>query len=643
MVFTSRNLDWWCERGILALVLAILVFAPLAFGAVYGVAFLVVQVLVMGVAALWLVRLWGGHKPKLLWPPLTWAVVAFVLYAVGRYFTADVEYVARQELIRILVYAFVFLAVVSNVYDQEATELVTYTLIVVAALASSYAVTQFLHHSNRVWNLTSPYPSRASGTYINPDHFAGFLELVLPLALSFLMAGRVGVVTRVLLLYATLTIMGGLTVTFSRGGWVAATAGMLMLFGFLLCHRNHRLRALVVLMVLAGVGGFCTEHYLSNTVAFKRRVVKADENGPPVLDTQARLQMWGAAVQMWRDHPWWGVGPGHFDCRFGEYRPPGFQQDPAHAHDDYLELLADWGVAGGVIVLGGMGIFVFGLAKTWRHVRREEDDFGYGMSSRYAFFLGAVSGLFALAVHSLVDFNLHVPANALAGVAVLGLLASNLRFATKRYWVRARRPLQWALTGVLGGLVVYFSAQAWRRGGEIVWTTRADLLPKYSTEEAVARQKALAWEPKNYVNVYKVGECYLNQSKDGGDDYASLAQTALTFYAQSIRLNPYYAYCQLGSGSCLDWLGRHGEAEKYFGTAETRDPNNNFIVANIGLHYVQVGDYAAARQWFIRADKLANGQNQIAINYIYNICQPKLEQKASGQLPMSLFYNGKDN
>jgi hypothetical protein len=52
MVFTSRNLDWWCERGILALVLAILVFAPLAFGAVYGVALLVVQLLVMGVAAL---------------------------------------------------------------------------------------------------------------------------------------------------------------------------------------------------------------------------------------------------------------------------------------------------------------------------------------------------------------------------------------------------------------------------------------------------------------------------------------------------------------------------------------------------------------------------------------------------------------
>src|SRR5665213_815548 len=201
MVFTRRNLDWWCERGILTLVLAALVFAPLAFGAVHAWAFLVVQALVMGVLALWAVRLWGGHKPKLLWPPLAWAVTAFVLYAVARYFTADIEYVARLELIRILLYAFLFLAVVSNLYSQDAAETISYTLTAVAALTSSYAVAQFLHHSNQVWNLTSPFSGRASGTYINPDHFAGFLELVLPLPLAFLLAGRVGVITRVVLAY----------------------------------------------------------------------------------------------------------------------------------------------------------------------------------------------------------------------------------------------------------------------------------------------------------------------------------------------------------------------------------------------------------------------------------------------------------
>jgi O-antigen ligase len=626
-------------------VLAALVFAPLAFGAVYVWSFLVVQILTLGVAALWLVRVWGGHKPKLLWPPLAWAVLAFVAYAVARYLTADIEYVARQELIRILIYAFLFFAVSSNLYNQDATEIIAYTLTVVAALTSSYALVQFLHHSNHVWNLTSPYAGRASGTYINPDHFAGFLELVLPLPLAFLMAGRVGVITRVLLAYATVTILVGLAVTVSRGGWVAAGAGFLMLFGFLLCHRNHRLRAFLVLLVLSVVVASFSAYFLSNNIAFMRRAVR-QVDGPPALDVGARLDMWKAAVQIWRDHPWWGGGPGHFDYRFREYRPEGFQQDPDHAHDDYLELLADWGMVGGLIVLGGIGIFIIGMVKSWPHVRREENDFGSGMSSRYAFYLGAVSGLFALAVHSLVDFNLHIPANALAGVTLLALVASNIRFATKRYWVRTRLPWQFALTALFAGFMLYLGTQAWRRGGEEFWTKRAERVPigpNYSNDQAALLEKALACEPKNSLTAYNIGECFWTQSLDGGDDYASLAQKALDFYEQGIRLNPHDERCALRAGMCLDWLGHHLDAEKYYATAEKLDPNGDFIVANIGWHYLQIGDYAAARQWFIRALKLSNWKDETAKASLYQVCEPKLLQKATGQLPMSLFYNGKDN
>lgn len=642
MVFTRRNLDWWCERGILMFVLAALIFAPLAFGAVYVWSFLVVQALAIGVALLWLVRLWGGHKPKLLWPPLAWAVTAFVLYALARYFTADIEYVARQELIRILLYAFLFFAVVSNLYSQDSAETITYTLTVVATFAASYAIFQFLHHSNRVWNLTSPYPGRASGTYINPDHFAGFLELVLPLPLAFLMAARIGVTARVLLGYAVLVIMAGLAVTFSRGGWIAAGAGILVLLSFLICHRNHRLRALLVLVFLLAGGTYFTVHILSNSITYMRRVSKPDESGPSVLDMSSRLETWSGALQMWKDHPWYGVGPGHFDYRFRQYRPEPLQVRPEHAHNDYLELLADWGVAGGVLVLAGIGIFVWGLVRSWRHVRREENTFGTGMSTRYAFYLGAVSGLSALAVHSVVDFNLHILANAMVGVVVMALVAANLRFATERYWLRARLPVQIALTVLLGGLACFLGTQIWRLGGEMVWTGRAEILPVFSNEQAAALQKALAYEPKNYLTAYNIGECFRTQSLDGGDNYAELGEKALDFYRLGTRLNPHDAYCRLRTGMCLDWLGRSTEAEKYYLEAETLDPNGNFVVGNIGWHYVQTGDYPAARQWFLRADRLANWRNEMAKNYLLLICEPKLADRASGKLPISLFYPAKE-
>jgi len=642
MVLTRRNLDWRCERGILTLVLAVLVFAPLAFGAVYAWAFLVVQALVIGVLVVWAVRLWAGHKPKLLWPPLAWALAAFVAYAVARYFTSDIEYVARLELIRILLYAFLFLAVVSNLYSQDASETITYTLTIVAALAASYAVAQFLRHSNQVWNLTSPYPGRASGTYINPNHFAGFLELVLPLPLAFLLAGRVSVVTRIVLAYAALTIAAGLAVTFSRGGWVAAAAGIFLLLGFLLAHQNHRVRALLLLLALLAGGGLFTAHYLSQSVGYMRRVAKPDASGPAVLDTESRLQMWAGGWRMWQDHLWCGVGPGQFDYRFREYRPEVIQARPDHAHNDYLELLADWGVVGAVLVFGGVGIFIFGLVKSWPHVRREENAFGSGMSNRYAFYLGAVSGLFALAVHSIVDFNLHIPANALAGVIILALVASNVRFATKRHWLRARLPVQLALSAVLAAAVVGFAAQAWRCGGETLWLARAENQPYFSLERAADLQKALACEPQNFQTAYDIGECYRTQSQDATNDL-ELAQTALDYYARSIRLNPHDAYGPLRSGMCLDELGHHLDAEKFYHTAETLDPNGYFTVANIGWHYVQTGDFAAAREWFERSTKLASFKDNMSYNFIYEICEPKLMEKASGTLPLRMFYPAKDN
>ncbi len=633
MVLTRKNLDWWCERGILLLVLGMLTFAPLAFGAVDAWAFLVVQGLAAGVFVLWVARLWLDRKPKLLWPPLAWAVVAFTLYAVARYFTADIEYVARLEMIQVVLFAFLFFTVVNNLHGQDEALIISFTLIALATLIAGYAVAQLAHHSNQVWNMISPYPGRASGTFISPNNLAGFLAMLLPLALAFLLVGRVSVVTRILLGYAAVAMVAGLAVTFSRAGWMAAAAGIFLLLGILLGHGNHRLKAVLLLVVMLAGGGYFTSHYLSKTVGYMQRVASPDgDSGLEVIgaSSDSRRQMWGAAAQMWRDNFWWGVGPAHYDYRFREYRPEIVQARPDRAHNDYLNLLADWGVVGGVIVFAGIGIFIFGLAKTWPHVRREENDFGHGQSNRFAFFLGAVCGLAALAVHSAMDFNLHIPANALIGVTLLALLASNLRFATERHWFRVRLPVTLALTFMLGAVAVYFTSQDWRRGGEAWWLARAEKLPFFSPARAAALQQAFAHEPKNFQTAYEIGECFRTQSLDGGQDFTALAQAAMDWYARGTGLNPHDGYDFLRTGMCLDWIGKHAEAEPFFSAAEARDPNGYYMTANIGWHFVQTGDYAAARQWFLRSLKLDSHNNNIAQNYL-RICESKLLQKASGQ------------
>jgi O-antigen ligase len=640
MVFTRKNVDWWCERGILSLVLGMLVFAPLAFGAVDAWAWLVMQCGAAGVFIFWAARLWANPKPRLLWPPFCWAVLAFMVYAVARYFTAEIEYVARLELLQVLVFGFLFFAAVNNLRGQEEISAVSFTLIAVGTVTACYAVAQLMHHSNQVWNQLSPYIGRASGTFISPNNLAGLLAMLLPLALAYLLVGKVSIMTRILLAYAALAMAAGLAVTFSRGGYLAAATGIIFLLGILLGHGNHRLKAALLLVVILTVGGFGTSHYLSQTVGYMRRVAAPEENtSRELIDASAssRLALWGAAARMWADHPWFGVGPAHFDYRFREYRPESVQGRPDRVHNDYLNLLADWGAVGGVIVLGGAGIFIFWLRRTWPQVRREENDFGSGQGNRFAFFLGATCGVVALAVHSAMDFNLHIPANALVGVTLLALLTSNVRYATERYWQRPRVPLKLALTTGLGVVVIYLGVQTWRLGGEGHWLAQAQKLPVFSPERAAALEKAFACEPKNFATAYDLGECWRMQSLEGGSNFAAQGRQALAWYARARRLNPQDGYSLLRTGMCLDWLGQSAEAEPFYLQAEALDPNGYFMVANIGWHYVETGDYATAREWFTRSLRLSANDNAIAANYLA-ICEARMVAKASGQRPLPFGY-----
>lgn len=621
-------LDRFFERGILALILAMVVFAPLAMGAVDVPEFLCVQGLIAGVMLLWALRLAFSPEPRLFWPPICWVVVAFAAYAIGRYLTADIEYIARQELIQTLLYAFLFLAIVNNLTSRESTQIITFTLVFLAAAISCYAIWQFATHSHWVWNLISPYQGRASGTYISPNNFACFLEMILPLALAFLLAGRVKPFTRILLAYAAVAMAGGLAVTFSRGGWVAAAVGVLVLLAMMTCLRQHRLPALAVLVLVLAGGTLFVTKYLSTTLSYAVRIESVAQSGSP--DLEFRSQMWKAAEEMWKNHFWFGVGPAHYDYHFNKYRDENVQARPNRAHNDYLNLLADWGTTGGIIVAAGMIAFAVSLGKTWKAVRPDDHDFTRGMSNRLAFFLGGTAALIALAAHSIVDFNLHIPANALIGLTLLGLLTAQLRLTGSDYRHEARLPIKTIVIVALMGGIFYFSLEGYRGGAAFFWQEKGQNADLPLLQRADFLKKSFAIEPENPLTSYQIAELYRIQSFQGDADYETLAETAIKWYSQAMKLNPFDSYSVLGCGICLDWLGRHGEAEPYFSRAEALDPNGYFIVSEIGWHYLQTGDYAAAHVWLQRSLRLKWNDNDLAHSY-WDLVESKLLENASGR------------
>jgi len=617
-------LDRWCELGILALVLAILTFGPLAFGAVPVWAFLVIQGLAVGVLLLWGVRLWLQPRPQLLWTPICWAVAAFVIYAIVRYLTADIEYVARQELMRVLVYAVVFLAVLNNLHRQESTQAIAFALIFLAMALSFDAVYQFITGTNRVWGVANtPYLHRASGTYVSPNHLGGFLEMVLPLGLAYTLTSRVKPVLKVFLGYASLAILAGIIVTLSRGSWVSTALSLVVFFGVLLFQRGHRLASLALLIVIISGGAFV----LSRSFAFQSRLKQV--GAPAKVGEETRLALWESAIKIWQENVLWGVGPAHYDYRFRQYRPEFVQQRPARVHNDFLNALADWGVAGTCVLAAGWGLLGLGVMKTWPSVRGSSNDLrGRKNSNKYAFVLGASVGLVAILVHSTCDFNMHIPANALLAVTLMALLSSHLRFATERYWTRAGLWTRLAATAVLVGGAFYLGQQGWRHTREYCYLRRAGAAPNFSPEKVVLLKKAYEVEPMNPETTFAIGEAYRIQSSEGGDNYRELATQAMDWFGRTIKLNQWGGYGYLRYGWCLDWLDRSAEAEPYFNRADELDPNGYFTLANIGLHYVQVENYAAARPWFERSLRLEWQRNPISHTYL-QIARARLKEAAT--------------
>lgn len=610
---TRKRLDQFCEKGIIALVGGIVVFGPLATGAVRPMDFLTIQALTALALTLWILRFWLNKNHRLLFPPVCWAMLAFVGLAWFRYHGADLEYVARREFLKILVYAALFLLVVNNLHKQETTQLVSLLLLAVATLLSLYAIYQWVGQSEYVWHFRKPaqYIGRGSGSYICPNHLAGFLELVAPLGIAFLFAGRYNYTFKVFLGYGCIVILAGIAVTMSRGGWLAIGAALALFFLLLLRKRQYRIPALAALLMLAAT----TTIVYQKSDKLQNRLQKMREGGSAAF-IGTRPAIWKAAWKMWQDNKIWGVGPGHFDYHFHQYRPQEIQARPGRVHNDYLNLLVDWGIIGASLAgIGGL-LLVGGLIQTQKYVNRASKDIGANRNSnRSAFLLGSLCSALALSVHSFFDFNLHVPANASVAVVILALAASHLRFTSARHWVNDRPGLKTAYTVPLAAIVVFLIVNGFQSAREQWHLLRAEAA-ETRREQMERMKKAAQIEPRNFETLYNIGESLKHLGFRSAENAEENLEASILWFQKSSKIHPQFAFNYIGIGMALDRLNRVDEATPYYEEAVKLDPNQHEVLNYMGWHQVNRGDYSAARKYFERSLEIKWWDNHLPLNYL---------------------------
>lgn len=599
------RLDAWLARAISALLIAILVTAPLAMGALRDQEFFWLQI--MGVAAglLWLWRLWLNPAQKILLPPIVWPLAAFSVYAIIHYFAADVEYLARKEVVRVLFYMLFFLLVLNHFRDWRLVDLTIGILLVLGMALSVYALRQYLTGTSAVWHFVRPaYAFRGSGTFIYPNHFAGFAEMLLVLGLAYVFLGTSSKWVRTLFIYCSAWLMLGIYVSMSRAGWVAAILGLLLLMPVLLRNRRRQIFAFILFVALL-VTGLMWE---LKTQEITSRLQGIGGN-VPTSGINTRRALWTSAYKVWRESPVFGVGPAHFEERFRKHREPPFQWRPGHAHCDYLNVLADWGLVGAGLLAIAFGLYAVPVARAWIKTVLDPAALNAATTNFFALVCGGFAATAALLVHSLVDYQWYAPGVMLLFVSIIAMSVAQTQAARFEYSARV------LLSVAIATLAILLSYHGSRTVREHHWLDQARHARTFEMRVS-ALERAFKVEPTNFETAYQLGENYRLLSWQGEEGYRELAAKAIEWLDRAATLNRLDPYPPMRKAMCLDWLKRHPEAEAAILHALSLDPNREEVLAITGWHYFQAGDFAKARHYFDEANMRNWRGNPIALQYL---------------------------
>ena len=322
---------------------------------------------------------------------------------------------SRVSLLKSLAYAGIFFLALVLCNRRSRVHRLAQVLVYAAVAHAVYAVLLHLAGAQQDFFGIRLRHENAAGTYVNRNHFAGFLEMSLAIGIGLLIAGLSDrsadtwkkflrltlewiLSPKMVLRLALCVLVIALTTTHSRMGNAAFFASLLVAGAVGIALSRYATRNTVLLLAsLVAIDLFVVGSWFGVEKLAKRVQETTME------DVQAREEPPEAAMNLIRDYPVFGAGPGTFYLAFPPYRTEKIGSFFVHAHNDYVQFAAESGVLG----LAILGVFVLlCVAAALRAQWQRRDPLMRGMS------FACIMGVTAILIHSWVDFNLQIPANA---------------------------------------------------------------------------------------------------------------------------------------------------------------------------------------------------------------------------------------
>ena len=406
----SVALDEFIAKG----TIAVLIFTALAHGAVEPWSVALFEVMVTGLLLLWGIKALADRHLEISVPLATIPILAFLALGLvqsiafaggtGSRLSLSMDVEATRHAVTTLIFLTgSFLLAANFLITKERLLLLSNVLTGFGTLLAVFALIQYFTWDHRMyWLRATPYD--VFGPFVNRNHFAGYMAMLAPIPIGLMLTVVRG---QARLIYGFAAVIMGIAaiVSGSRSG-VFSLFGALLFIALLSRRRtqNQSTRlsriASVAIVAVAIVGGVL---WIGATPVIERfgRAVDAlvHSEGPDL----SRPEIWRDTLRVIRTYPILGTGLGSYATVYPAHAQTAEHFGLNYAHNDYLQVLADNGIAGGFIVIGFAAIILIGIYRGLRST----DPLSGGMS------LAAGAGIIAVAIQSLSDTDLQIPSNAL--------------------------------------------------------------------------------------------------------------------------------------------------------------------------------------------------------------------------------------
>ena len=348
-------------------------------------------------------------------------------------------YATRTELLKIISYLGVFLLIINYVDSKRKLMRMSAVIIFSGIVVVFLGIAQKVTEAPRIYWFWKPlFKNDASffGPFVNPNHFAGYVEMIIPLSIGLFMAkfrhltknqrgireffitiGNEEGCKLILFLFFTILMVGALFLSSSRGGIISFLGAMIFLLAMMIRKEKGGRNVTLLIVFLISIFSFLLWMGISPLIKEFSSIQDLSRD----YDIQYRFQNWKDTLKLMKDFPLLGVGLETFPAVFPKYKTIGLQYHYLYLENDYLQLLCEMGLL-------GFGIFLWFMLSLFRQIGSgySRHDTRERSGVHYISFYGCLTGMVAIVIHSFWDFNMHIPSNAqllsmLMGLAIAGV------------------------------------------------------------------------------------------------------------------------------------------------------------------------------------------------------------------------------